>query len=125
MILGNRFSFHDKIFIIIALLSNLAKQERVRISERVKAGLGKSRQVGRIGGSPTLDETKIQKIRKRKDSGMIIEPRASFWCINLVNLAGAALACVLLKWMNRFSAREILFLQNMIIRGNIIPVTIN
>lgn len=58
--------------VIIALLSTLAKQERVRISERVKAGLEKSRQQGRIGGRPTLDEFKIQKIRKLKSNGMSI-----------------------------------------------------
>ena len=58
--------------VIIALLSTLAKQERVRISERVKAGLEKSRMQGRIGGRPTLDETKIQKIRTLKASGMTI-----------------------------------------------------
>jgi DNA invertase Pin-like site-specific DNA recombinase len=58
--------------VIIALLSTLAKQERVRISERVKAGLEKSRQQGRIGGRPTLDEKKIQKIRKLKSNGTSI-----------------------------------------------------
>ena len=58
--------------VIIALLSTLAKQERVRISERVKAGLEKSRMQGRIGGRPTLDETKIQKIRTLKASGITI-----------------------------------------------------
>lgn len=58
--------------VIIALLSTLAKQERVRISERVKAGLEKSRQQGRVGGRPTLDETKIKKIQKLKLSGMSI-----------------------------------------------------
>jgi DNA invertase Pin-like site-specific DNA recombinase len=58
--------------VIIALLSTLAKQERVRISERVKAGLEKSRQQGRVGGRPTLDESKIRKIQKLKSSGMSI-----------------------------------------------------
>lgn len=58
--------------VIIALLSTLAKQERVRISERVKAGLEKSRQQGRIGGRPTLDEIKIQKIRNLKSNGKSI-----------------------------------------------------
>jgi len=58
--------------VIIALLSTLAKQERVRISERVKAGLEKSRQQGRVGGRPTLDEIKIKKIQKLKSSGMTI-----------------------------------------------------
>jgi DNA invertase Pin-like site-specific DNA recombinase len=58
--------------VIIALLSTLAKQERIRISERVKAGLEKSRQQGRVGGRPTLEATKIEKIRKMKSTGMSI-----------------------------------------------------
>lgn len=58
--------------VIIALLSTLAKQERLRTSERVKAGLAKSRTQGRVGGRPTLDEDKIQKINKMKSGGMSI-----------------------------------------------------
>jgi DNA invertase Pin-like site-specific DNA recombinase len=58
--------------VIIALLSTLAKQERIRISERVKAGLERSRKEGRIGGRPTLGATKIDKIREMKSSGMSI-----------------------------------------------------
>jgi DNA invertase Pin-like site-specific DNA recombinase len=55
--------------VIIALLSTLAKQERIRISERVKAGLEKSRQQGRIGGRPSLDEATIDNIRNLKSNG--------------------------------------------------------
>lgn len=55
--------------VIIALLSTLAKQERIRISERVHAGLARARQNNRIGGRPRLDETKIEKIRKMKSAG--------------------------------------------------------
>ena len=55
--------------VIIALLSTLAKQERIRISERVKAGLAKSRLQNRVGGRPTLDESKIRKIKKLKGEG--------------------------------------------------------
>ena len=58
--------------VIIALLSTLAKQERVRISERVKAGLEKSRQQGRVGGRPTLDNKKIEKIQMLKSIGKSI-----------------------------------------------------
>lgn len=58
--------------VIIALLSTLAKQERIRISERVKAGLEKSRQQGRIGGRPTLDSTIIKRIQELKLSGISI-----------------------------------------------------
>jgi len=55
--------------VIIALLSTLAKQERIRISERVHAGLARARQKGRVGGRPALDELKIEKIRKMKLAG--------------------------------------------------------
>lgn len=58
--------------VIIALLSTLVKQERIRISERVKAGFEKSRQQGRVGGHPTLDESKITKIRQLKTEGISI-----------------------------------------------------
>jgi len=58
--------------VIIALLSTLAKQERVRISERVHAGLARARQQGRVGGRPALDESKIEKIRDLKSAGVSI-----------------------------------------------------
>lgn len=58
--------------VIIALLSTLAKQERVRISERVHAGLHKARLQGRVGGRPTMDEEKIKKIKKLKSEGLSI-----------------------------------------------------
>jgi DNA invertase Pin-like site-specific DNA recombinase len=57
---------------LIAILSTLAKQERIRISERVHAGLAKARQQGRIGGRPTLDESKINKIKNMKSDGKSI-----------------------------------------------------
>lgn len=55
--------------VIIALLSTLAKQERVRISERVHAGLARARQQGRVGGRPILTKDKIHKIKQMKLSG--------------------------------------------------------
>ena len=58
--------------VIIALLSTLAKQEKIRISERVQAGLSKARQQGRIGGRPTLAMNKVNKIKELKDKGMSI-----------------------------------------------------
>lgn len=58
--------------VIIALLSTLAKQERIRISERVKAGLERSRQQGRIGGRPALVDSKVREIRKLKSHGISI-----------------------------------------------------
>lgn len=58
--------------VIIALLSTLAKQERIRTSERVKVALAKSRAMGRVGGRPTLDVEKIKKINKMKSDGLSI-----------------------------------------------------
>lgn len=58
--------------VIIALLSTLAKQERIRISERVKAGLERSRQQGRVGGRPSLDNSLISEIKRLKNAGISI-----------------------------------------------------
>ncbi len=58
--------------VIIALLSTLAKQERIRVSERVKAGLERSRQQGRVGGRPKMDDAVIKKIREMKSTGSTI-----------------------------------------------------
>jgi DNA invertase Pin-like site-specific DNA recombinase len=57
---------------IVALLATLARQERIRISERVHAGLAKARQNGRIGGRPSLNDDKIAKIKHLKFTGMSI-----------------------------------------------------
>lgn len=35
---------------VLSILATIAKQERVRLSERVKAGLERARRQGRIGG---------------------------------------------------------------------------
>lgn len=55
--------------VVIALLSTLAKQERIRISERVKAALEKSRQQGRVGGRPILAGSTREKIKELKSAG--------------------------------------------------------
>ena len=58
--------------VIIALLSTLAKQERLRVSERVLAGLDRARKQGRVGGRPALDNGVINKINSMKSSGRTI-----------------------------------------------------
>lgn len=59
--------------VIISLLSTLALQEKIRISQRVKAGLEKSKILyGRIGGRPTMDASIITRIKKHKSEGMSI-----------------------------------------------------
>jgi DNA invertase Pin-like site-specific DNA recombinase len=49
---------------VLSILATIAKQERIRISERVHAGLAKARKQGRIGGRPRLvvDARKIQAL---------------------------------------------------------------
>src|SRR5215813_1385946 len=39
---------------VLAILAVIAKQERIRLSERVHAGLARARKQGRIGGRPRL-----------------------------------------------------------------------
>ncbi|MCU1324872.1 MAG: Resolvase-like protein [Bryobacterales bacterium] len=39
---------------VLAILAVIAKQERVRLSERTLAGLAKARKQGRVGGRPKL-----------------------------------------------------------------------
>jgi len=58
--------------VIIALLATLAKQERIRLSERVHAGLARARQQGRIGGRPKLDDKTVDKIKIMKADGYSI-----------------------------------------------------
>jgi DNA invertase Pin-like site-specific DNA recombinase len=55
---------------IIGLIATLAKQEKVRLSERVKAGLSKSRKLGRIGGRPRIPQDKIDAITEMRTLGL-------------------------------------------------------
>ena len=52
--------------VIISLLSTLAKQEKVRISERVKAGLARTT---KKGGRPQLQSELVEKIKSLKKQG--------------------------------------------------------
>lgn len=55
--------------VIISILATLAKQEKIRISERVKAGLEKARIKGRVGGRPKLNQRTIEQITNLKSLG--------------------------------------------------------
>jgi DNA invertase Pin-like site-specific DNA recombinase len=52
---------------VIGILAVVAKQERVRISERVQAGLNRARAAGRVGGRPkgVFDRQKVQQLRQQ------------------------------------------------------------
>lgn len=52
---------------IIAILAAIAKQERVRFSERIKAGQARST---KKPGRPTLDESKVKEVRRLRGQGL-------------------------------------------------------
>ena len=56
--------------VIISLLACLALQERVRLSDRVLAGLAVARKKGRVGGKPRIPKEKAAMIEQLKNSGL-------------------------------------------------------
>jgi DNA invertase Pin-like site-specific DNA recombinase len=56
--------------VIISILATLAKQERIRLSERTKAGMARRRAEGVQIGPPTKSDTVIDQIRKLKKRGL-------------------------------------------------------
>ena len=53
--------------VVISLLSTLARQEKVKLGERVKAGLARS---SKKGGRPTIDGNMIEQIKSLKLEGL-------------------------------------------------------
>jgi DNA invertase Pin-like site-specific DNA recombinase len=51
---------------VISILATIAKQERVRLSERTIAGLQRARQQGRVGGRPRIrcDRDRVVELRR-------------------------------------------------------------
>jgi DNA invertase Pin-like site-specific DNA recombinase len=51
---------------VLAILAVIAKQERVRLSERTIAGLEKARKAGHVGGRPKVicDRHKVERLRE-------------------------------------------------------------
>jgi len=56
--------------VIISILATLAKQEQIRLSERVKAGLDKAKSKGRIGGRPKIPQEIIARIQELNHQGL-------------------------------------------------------
>lgn len=52
---------------VLSILATIAKQERVRLSERVRAGLARAKREGRVGGRPKLviDRHRVAEMRER------------------------------------------------------------
>ena len=55
---------------IISLMACLAKQERIRISERTKAGLARVKQHGKTLGRPKISDEIIAKTKELKAQGL-------------------------------------------------------
>ena len=51
---------------VLAMLAVVAKQERVRLSERTIAGLQRARKAGRVGGRPRVvcDRLRVQRLHQ-------------------------------------------------------------
>lgn len=51
---------------VLGILATIARQERIRLSERTLAGLAKARKQGRVGGRPkvVVDRSKVQRLAK-------------------------------------------------------------
>lgn len=56
--------------VIISILATLAKQEQIRLSERVRAGLEKAKSKGRLGGRPRIPQDIIDRILVLKQQGL-------------------------------------------------------
>ena len=58
---------------VLSILATIAKQERIRLSERVHAGLAKARREGRVGGRPRLVVNHAQLMRLEEEGASIRE----------------------------------------------------
>ena len=86
---------------VLAILAVIAKQERVRLSERTLAGLEKARKQGRIGGRPALvlDRARIDQLEEEGLSQREIAEELG---------VSAASICRLLKGYRRSAAEKVL-----------------
>jgi len=65
----SRGDFRDA---VLAILAAIAKQERVRLSERTLAGLERARKQGRVGGRPRIKRERdkdAKRIRQLREDG--------------------------------------------------------
>jgi DNA invertase Pin-like site-specific DNA recombinase len=63
---------------VLAILAVIAKQERIRLSERVLAGLAKARKEGRVGGRPRIVVSHAKVIARDQEGATIREIAEEF-----------------------------------------------
>lgn len=61
---------------VLAILACIAKQERIRISERTKAGLERARKHGKRLGRPALQPARLAEIMRLRTSGKTVRETA-------------------------------------------------
>ncbi len=77
--------------VVVSLMATLAKQERLRISERTKAGLQRARKQGKVLGRPRLD-IDVAELRRLKDAGASLRGIAGTTGLSLSSVVRALAA---------------------------------
>jgi DNA invertase Pin-like site-specific DNA recombinase len=72
---------------VISIAATLAKQERLKISERTVAGLERARKQGRVGGRPKLVLDRDQ-VRRLRQEGKSLREVADAMGLSLTTTAG-------------------------------------
>lgn len=62
--------------VVISLMATLAKQERLRISERTKAGLQRARRAGKVLGRPRVN-VDVKRLRSLQEQGLSLRQIAA------------------------------------------------
>jgi DNA invertase Pin-like site-specific DNA recombinase len=62
--------------VVVSLMATLAKQERLRISERTKAGLQRARRAGKVLGRPRV-EVNVKKLHSLQERGLSLRQIAT------------------------------------------------
>ena len=74
--------------VVVSLMATLAKQERLRISERTKAGLQRARRAGKTLGRPRV-RVDANKLRRLKERGLSLRKIAEQERLSLLTVVRA------------------------------------
>src|SRR4051812_13641040 len=78
--------------VVISLMATLAKQERLRISERTKAGLQRARRAGKVLGRPRVD-VDLAKLRALQENGHSLRKIAKRTGLSLSTVVRSLAVC--------------------------------
>jgi DNA invertase Pin-like site-specific DNA recombinase len=77
--------------VVVSLMATLAKQERLRISERTKAGLQRARRAGKVLGRPRV-EVDVKRLRSLQEQGLSLRQIAAKTKLSLSTVVRALTA---------------------------------